>query len=116
MDPRLFEQRPAPALAGQLVASHLGHVRGERQVELRRDMGEHLVAALAAGGHHRARPAPLHQLGQAARPGVGRVGLEALVLGDVRERHGQRLGRRAGARADEQRLRVGAGERQRLER
>ena len=48
MELRLLEQRAAPADARQLVAAHLGHVRGERQVELRGDVREHLVAAVRA--------------------------------------------------------------------
>ena len=49
MDARLFEQRAAPADARHLVAAHVGDVRGERQVELRGDVREHLVAAVGAG-------------------------------------------------------------------
>ena len=49
MDPRLLEQRAAPALARDLVAAHLGDVRRERQVELGRDVGEDLVAPVGAG-------------------------------------------------------------------
>ena len=46
MHARFLEQRPAPALARHLVTAHLGDVRGERQVEPRSNVREHLVAAV----------------------------------------------------------------------
>ena len=111
MEPRLLEQRAAPANARELerVAARRprdsGDVRGERQSAARRDVGEHLVAAVRSGGHESRRAAALEGVRGGARPGSGRVGIEAVVGRHERVRHPERAERARGTlgtRADEQ--------------
>ena len=127
MQTRLLEQAAAPADARQfqgLGALDGGAVGREGLVEPGGHVAQHLVAAVGAGGHHGARACALERVGHAARPGPGRIGAEALVLGHQRAGHAGRAQLRRGlaaALAHQQRrerlaAREVARERERLQR
>ena len=84
---RLFEQRPAPADARDLIAAHVGDVGGERLVQAGGHVGHHLVAAIRAGGEDMSRRQLMYQLYDRGRPRAGRI--RTLDLCDVQcvDRH-----------------------------
>ncbi len=86
---RLLEQAAAPADARHargVACVRLDAVGREREIGLRGDVSEDLVAALASRCDHRGGRQPLDELDRGLGDGDRRVGAEDVVLGDVQRR------------------------------